>query len=130
MYECLNVRDFKTIQIIAMTIEEIIAMVIVQIVEMIIVLIIAIKIVQNISMVIIQIMAKEKGIFLSCLGREARGAGASLWLRPRTVEGGLWVKEKTLAKTASGFKQLQKHWYQQLSSHLSQSLSSQEQVQP
>ena len=84
-------RDFKTIQIIAMTIEE---MVIVQIVAMIIVLIIAIKIVQNISMVIIQIMAKEKGIFLSCLGREARGAGASLWLRPRTVEGGLWVKEK------------------------------------
>ena len=84
-------RDFKTVQIIAMTIEE---MVIVQIVAMIIVLIIAIKIVQNISMVIIQIMAKEKGIFLSCLGREARGAGASLWLRPRTVEGGLWVKEK------------------------------------
>ena len=35
MYECLNVRDFKTIQIIAMAIEEIIAMVIVQIVAMI-----------------------------------------------------------------------------------------------
>ena len=68
-------------------------MIVVQIVAMIIVLIIAIKIVQIISMVIVQIIAKEKGIFLCCLGREARGAGESLWLRPRTVEGGLWVKE-------------------------------------
>ena len=106
-------RDFKTVQIFAMTIEEIIAMIIVQIVAMIIVLIIAIKNCTNYfngNCTNYRKGKREKWIFLSCLGREARGVGASLWLRPRTVEGGLWVKEKTLAKTASGFKQLQKHW--------------------
>ena len=64
-------KDFKIVQIIAMTIVQIIAVIIAQIMSIRNVLIIA--------------MEKGKSKILCCLGREARGAGASLWLRPRTV---------------------------------------------
>ena len=96
MKECLNVKDFKIVLIIAMIIVQIIAMTIAQLMAMIIVLIIG---------------RKKKGYF--CVAWDGMlvvlvrryGSGLEQWKV---------VKDKTLAITASGFKLLQNHWYQQL----------------